>query len=540
MIGIGKMVYKHKFERMKMVRKLSILMVVLLVLLAGCSGETTSKTTKKAANDDKTGGVLNIALNAQPPTLDTHLTTQTVALEVTRNIYETLVTQNAKQQPVPMLAESIDKSDDGLTYTFHLRKGVKFHNGKEMKAEDVTASMNRWLQQSSRAKLLLSGANFESKDDYTVELKLQSVASDVLDIMAGRGQFPAIMPKEIIESAGKDGVTEYIGTGPFEFVEWKQDQYIRLKRFDDYAAVNEEPSGIAGRKTAYVDEVDYYIVTDPSTRMAGVQTGQYDIATYMPYDNYEQLKSDKNLKTYVSFDGGTLNVSYNKKHGLFTNQKIRDAVNTALDLNAIMLASFGHKDLFKLSPSYMSTEQVDWATDTGKESYNLADPDAAKAKLKEAGYNGEEITLYSTRDYDYMYNSAVVMKEELEQIGMKVKLEIFDWPTLIERRENPENWDIMVVGTGYVTTPSQLLVVNPDYVGWTNDQKITDLLTKIRTASSQAEAKGLWEELQAYMWDDYLPFTLFGHYSTITTTSNKLEGFTPFQGAIPWNVKKKQ
>ncbi|WP_462413611.1 ABC transporter substrate-binding protein [Neobacillus sp. Marseille-QA0830] len=517
---------------------MAFLILTVLVLLAGCSSDTTSTSTKKESNKEQTGGTLKIAINAQPPTLDTHLTTTTVALEVTRNIFETLVTQNANQQPVPMLAESIDKSDDGLTYTFHLRKGVPFHNGKEMKAEDVLASMNRWLQQSSRAKLLLSGATFEAKDDYTVELKLQTFVADVLDIMAGRGQFPAIMPKEVIESAGKDGITEYIGTGPFQFVEWKQDQYIRLKRFDDYASVDEESSGTAGKKKAYVDEVYYYIVNDPSTRMAGVQTGEYDIATAMPYDSYEDLKSNKDLKTYVSFDQGTLNLTYNKKHGLFSNQKMRDAVNTALDLDAIMLASYGNKDLYKLSPGYMSMDQVDWATDAGKKSYNLADPKSAKNKLKEAGYNGEEIVIYSTRDYEYMYNSAVVIKEELEQIGMKVKLEIFDWPTLIERRENPENWDLMVVGTGYVTTPSQLLVVNPNYVGWTNDQKMTEMLASIRTAGTQEEAKNGWEELQSYMWDNYLPFTLFGHYSTILTTSKNLKDLTVFQGAIPWNVKK--
>ncbi len=519
-------------------KKIVFLMLALLIALAGCRSDSTTNSKEKESNNDQSGGTLKIALNAQPPTLDTHLTTTTVALEVTRNIFETLVTQNAKQQPVPMLAESIDKSEDGLTYTFHLRKGVPFHNGKEMKAEDVKASMDRWLQQSSRAKLLLDGSTFEAKDEYTVELKLQSFVSDVLDIMAGRGQFPAIMPKEVIESAGKDGITEYIGTGPFQFVEWKQDQYIRLKRFDDYAAVDEEPSGTAGRKTAYVDEVYYYIVNDPSTRTAGVQTGEYDIATYLPYDNYDQLKSNKDLQTYVSFDAGTLNLTYNKKHGLFADQKMRDAVNTALDLDAIMLASYGNKDLYKLSPSYMSIEQVDWATDAGKKAYNLADPEAAKAKLKEAGYNGEEIVLYATRDYDYMYNSAVVIKEELEKIGMKVKLEIFDWPTLIERRENPENWDLMTVGTGYVTTPSQLLVVNPDYVGWTNDQKMADLLASIRTAETQEKAKSGWEELQAHMWEAYLPFTLFGHYSNILATSNKLEDLTVFQGAIPWNVKK--
>src|SRR5699024_9543466 len=139
--------------------------------------------------------------------------------------------------------------------TFHLREGVKFHNGEEMKADDVTASMNRWLQKSSRALSLLAESHFESIDDYTVELKLQTVASDVLDVMESRGQFPAIMPKTVIESAAEEGVTEIIGTGPYKLAEWKQDQYIHLTRFDDYVGVDDDPSGITGKKIAYIDDV---------------------------------------------------------------------------------------------------------------------------------------------------------------------------------------------------------------------------------------------------------------------------------------------
>src|SRR5690606_31249107 len=144
---------------------------------------------------------LNIAVTAQPPTLDTHLTTATVALDITRNIFETLVTMDEDFVAVPMLADSIDISDDGLTYTFKLREGVMFHNGEEMVAEDVVASMNRWLASSSRAKMLLAGAEFVEVDEYTVQLNLQERASDTLDVMAGQGQFAAIMPKEVIEAA---------------------------------------------------------------------------------------------------------------------------------------------------------------------------------------------------------------------------------------------------------------------------------------------------------------------------------------------------
>src|SRR5699024_2303906 len=124
------------------------------------------------------------------------------------------------------------------------------------------ASMNRWLDNSPRARLLLDHAHFEAKDTYVVELTLEKRVSDVLDIMAGQGQFAAIMPKEQIETATPEGVAEIIGTGPFKFEEWKQDQYVHIVKYDDYQSREEEPSGYAGRREALVDDIYYHFVSD--------------------------------------------------------------------------------------------------------------------------------------------------------------------------------------------------------------------------------------------------------------------------------------
>lgn len=224
-------------------------MLFVLITLVACSGE---QGDQEGINEEVNPSYdqsreLKIALTAQPPTLDAHMTTATMTTDIGRNIFETLVTLNSNFQPVPMLAESIDKSEDGKTYTFHLRENVNFHNGKEMVAEDVVASMNRWLEKSPGGKLM-EGAVFEEESTYTVLLKLEDPIADVLDIMADRVQFPAIMPKEVIESAAVEGVTEYIGTGPFKFEEWKQDQYIYLVRFDDYTSDSSPSDGFSGKK----------------------------------------------------------------------------------------------------------------------------------------------------------------------------------------------------------------------------------------------------------------------------------------------------
>ncbi|GAE05954.1 ABC transporter substrate-binding protein [Paenibacillus sp. JCM 10914] len=176
--------------------KLGLLLTsILLMLLVAACGGGGSDSEGSAGNEAGTGegtqaaeykDELNVALTAQPPTLDTALTVSAVALDTAGNIFEQLYTLNAEYEPVPQLAESVERSEDGLTYTFKLRQGVKFHNGEEMTADDVVASMNRWLVTSSRAKVLLTGANFEEVDPYTVKLTVEAPTSDVLILMLRR------------------------------------------------------------------------------------------------------------------------------------------------------------------------------------------------------------------------------------------------------------------------------------------------------------------------------------------------------------------
>src|SRR5699024_650536 len=116
-------------------------------------------------------------------------------------------------------------NEEDHTLTFNLRQGIMFHNGEEMLAEDVVASMERWAENSAQAKSFLAGVTFEEVDDYTVVAHLEKTGLLDLFIFADVTQIAAIMPKEIAENAGETGIDEYIGTGPYQFDEWRQDQY---------------------------------------------------------------------------------------------------------------------------------------------------------------------------------------------------------------------------------------------------------------------------------------------------------------------------
>lgn len=518
-----------------------IMLFTLMLVLGGCSSDSSKTSEEKkdteAGEETKTGGELRVALSAQPPTLDQPTSTSTSTRDIARLMFETLLTTNSKFQPVPMLAESVDVSDDSKSYTFNLRKGVKFHNGKEMTSDDVVASMNRWLEKSSITGSIFTDATFEAKDDYTVTLELAKPSALAMDTMASAKMAAAIMPKEIVEAATAEaGVSEYIGTGPFEIVEWKTDQYIHFTKYDDYQAVEGEADGLSGNKEALIEDLYFDFVGDAGTRLAGLQTGEYDIAYAMQYDGYNRLLDDSDMNPVLEKVGEVVLV-YNKVQGPASNVKMRQAINASLDVDEIMFGGFTNEDIYWLDSGYMTRDIENWRSEAGSEFYNENDPEKAKKLLKEIGYNNEEFKLMTTRDYPHLYNAAVVIQDQLTKIGVNVKLEVFDWPTLSEKQNKPGDWDAFITTFGTVTTPTQLLAVSPTYGLGVQDDTILDLAEKIGTSSTHEEAKQLWDELQGYAWEKHMPISILGGFNTLYGETSKVKGFNTFQGAVFWNVE---
>lgn len=530
---------------MKMLKNKFMLIMLLLLITSitafGCSSEddTASSETgdEEATSESEAGGELKVAFYQQPPSMDPHMSTSAATGMITRHVFEGLMALNENYESVPMLAESIEESDDGLTYTFHLREGIKFHNDKEMVAEDIVASMERWMEKNTSADLIYSGSEWVEEDDYTVSLVLETPATGVLDAMAPILQAPAIMPKEVIDEADETGVTEYIGTGPFKFEEWIQDQHIHVSKFADYEPVDMEPSGLAGKKEALIDDIYFEIVTDASTRMAGMSAGEYDVAYAMPNDSYEDLKADEHIITYEA-PAGHLYLIFNKKEGIFTDPKMRQAVNSALNIDEILLAAYTHEDLYELDHGYMSKHAANWYSETGKSFYNQNDQEAAEKLMEEAGYDGEEFTVLTSQDVPTIYNAAVVIQEQMKQVGINVNLGDYDWATVSEKREDPSEWGFYVNNVPDVNVPAQILPLGTTWPGWADDDKLVGLHKDIVEASSSEEAKEIWGDLQEYAWGEYVPAIKIGNYYSLEVTSDNLEGTTVFHSLVLWNTKK--
>lgn len=516
---------------------LSFTLLVLMIVLVGCSSDA-SENKEDINKESADGGELRVALSSSPPTLDQPTSTATVVRDTARLLFETLYTNDADYKAVPMLAESVEISDDNKEYTFTLRKGVKFHNDKEMTAEDVVASMYRWVEKSSVTADIFDGATFEVEDDYTVKLKLAEPSIHVLDTIATSKMAAAIMPKEVIESASPtEGVSDYIGTGPFKFVEWKADQYIHVTKFDDYQSLEGEVSGLSGKKEALVDDIYFDIVTDAATRLAGLQTGLYDVAYSMAYDNYEQLENDPNLNPALDKNGEFL-LFYNKTEGPASNFKIREAINTALDSDEIMQGTFINEDIYWMSPGYMTKSITNWASEEGSEFYNQNNQEKAKEILKEIGYNNEEFKIMTTRDFPHFYSAAIIIQEQLKGIGMNVVVEVYDWPTVMDKQTSSlGDWDALIIGSSTVSAPTQLLGLSDSFGGGVNDDKTEEMLRAIGASTTQEEAKQLWDELQGYSWEEHLPMTVLGGFNTLFGSTSEVEGLKTFSGPVFWNTK---
>lgn len=507
---------------------------------ASSGGSSSSTQASGSSGSGGSGGggdrgdTIKLAWNSQPPTLDTHVTNTNVVRDIARQMYETLLTFNGNYEITPMLAESYEVSTDNKTVTFKLREGVLFHNGKEMKAEDVVASLQRW-QQFGTAKAELRESTWEAEGDYVVKLHLDGDVIPILHRIADPTQAGSIMPKEVIENADASGAKEFIGTGPFKLEEWNHDAYIHLTKFDDYKPIDLPTSGLAGKKEALVDNIFIYFVPDNSTRVNGVISGEYDYAFELPFASYSQLANAKGIVNDI-WPFGFQTLVFNKK-GVFGDVKLRQAVNHAIDKYDLLSLAFTNEMFFKLEPAYMRPEQVNWYTDAGKENYDVTDIEKAKQLVQESGYNGEEVIILTSSDYQYHYDSAVVAQQALEAIGMKTKLDVTDWATLLQKRQDPEQWDMFFTQFTTVATPLAypFLDSRASYPGWTNNPEIDRYLDEIRAAKSQEEATKLFEELQAIIWED-LPVINVGMAYFISSYSEKVKGYSEFMGPIFWNT----
>lgn len=516
----------------RLITGISISGIAALALTAcgGDGGESGGDGTDEIVTEE-----LRIAYSSQPPTLDPAASTAIGTRDIARNAFEQLLAADSEGQLHGVLAESWEEHDDG-SVTFTIRDDVTFHDGSDLTAEDVAASLRRGFELHPLGQQYFEGAEVTVDDDYTLTLTVPEPMFITLNLLAGPVHTP-VMPAAIAEEAPPEGASEIVGTGPYQLVEWQADQYAHFEIFEDYVPKDGPDEGMTGDRSGTYESMYFEFVTDPSTRLNGMLTGEYDMAKEIPYDNYSQLESADDVEAYIG-EGEFLMFVYNKAEGLMADQEMRHALWSAVDVEDVLIAAYSDEQFYTMNGSLVA-EDNPWYTDAGLEGYG-DEPDLEEARrlLEEAGYDGEPVRIVASQEYQHHYDAAIMVEQQLSEAGVNVDLIVPDWPTLLDIRADPSGYELFVTHSNPEVMPIQHPFLFPSWPGWTEDEDIAEQLDNITYAQSEEEALAAADDLQAAVYE-YLPVMKFGEMTNIMAHRSDLQGFEniPGTGDIFYRVR---
>lgn len=481
---------------------------------------------------------LNLAMVAEPPTLDVQSTPADLVCIIMQHVYETLYTFDAKAALVPMLADAMPKvSADGKLYSIPLRKGVKLHSGRELDADDVVGSLKRWMEVSPRGKSVSAQVEgLSAKGPLMVEIALKNAYAPLLAQLAMPSGMAAIMARETLAQPLK----EFVGTGPYQFKERRPDQYVLLARFDGYVARKEAASGYGGKRTAVVDELRFVPVPNANTRVEGALAGQFHYADLLPIEALARLeKAAGKVVPLLTPSFGFPYLVFNTKEGSMSRQAVRKAAQTAIGPGEMLAAGFGDTRFFIPEGNHFP-KGTPFYSDAGTAAYNERDARKAKAQAAEAGYKDEPVRILTSRQYDFHYNMALIMAEQLKRAGFKAELNVVEWATLLQRRADPKLWDIYITHSGLFPEP----MLSPPQLGdgapgWWSSPAKAQALAALNQEPNPARRGALWGKVQQVVYEE-VPYIHVGKFASLSARSPALEGYTPHTYPFFWNTSLKR
>jgi peptide/nickel transport system substrate-binding protein len=485
-------------------------------------------------------GHLKVALQGDLSDVDLHMTTHYVSRVALLNVYEMFYTLGEDLSVKPMLADSHAVSPDATVYTFKLRKGVKFHNGKTMDARDVVYTFRKAMAKGCRSnefKQLVK--DVAAVDADTVRVTLNAPSGVFVSALANVICPFVIYPDGEAERQGGT-ITKPVGTGPYEFVEWKKDAYLRMRKFRDYAADSRPASGLAGRKVAIMETVDFIPIPDSSVRAAAIERGDVDIAIELNVEDVARMKGKPGLvvaaRPGIAFD----DLRWGFKKGLFKDSpKLRQAVAHAIDKEELSKAVTGGqgKPVSAGFPAGMPFHGALHDQDP------YARPNLARAKqlMQEAGYRGQEVVLTAHLVPDRIAQGAVVIQGQLQAAGFNVKVQTLESAAL-QKTFNDGDFELFYSGLTprpdadiyycqfNMSTTSQAGYKNPEY----------DRLCEAgRRALRPEERAKIYAELEQLRRTD-LPYFPTYYVPQVAAWRENVKGFVhwPAGYARVWGVSK--
>ncbi|MHC4046797.1 ABC transporter substrate-binding protein [Bradyrhizobium vignae] len=466
-------------------------------------------------------------------------------------IYDTLFALNDKLQVQPQMVDTWTISDDQRTYTFRLRDGLEWHDGKPVTTADVIPSIRRWAARDPQVAqaLMKIVQSITAIDERSFQIVLAE-PSNLLMIGLSKPSAPLfIMPRRVAELDPGTQLTDTTGSGPFVFKndEWRPGEKAVYVRNPKYKPRSEPPSGLAGGKIAKVDKIEWIAINDQQTAVNALINGEIDMIEQPQYDLLPLLEGDPSLEL-VTLDhyGAQYTFRFNVLHKPFDNAKVRQAVLYAFNQEDFLKAAVGDPRYYRTCKALFGCG-TPFDLKTGWEDKLTSDMEKAKALLKEAGYDGTPVVLMATTDIQVLNNLAPVAKVLLERAGFKVDLQRMDWSTLVARRAKkdppPVGWN------AFFTNPSAVDVSNPAlngftnascdsaWVGWPCDKRLRDLRKEFESTLDDKRQRAIAEAIQVASVE-YPTYVILGQFYIPTARRKTIRGNVQSPVTVLWNIEK--
>ncbi|GHA34585.1 ABC transporter substrate-binding protein [Devosia pacifica] len=484
------------------------------------------------ANAQTPPNVLIVGQIAEPASLDPHVSTAANDFRIHVNLYDGLVRNKSGTLEIePALATDWTVSDDGLTYTFNLREGVSFHDGSPFNAEAVKFNFDRMLDEEhpyyDTGPFPLS-FNFSSieevtvVDDMTVEFTLSQPFAPFLSNLASPTGL--IVSPTAVEEYGEDYGRNPSGTGAFKFEEWESNQRVVASRNEDYW--DGAPS---------LEAVVFRPITDANTRVAEMLSGGIDVLVETPPDNVATFEQDANFVVHEAVGPHVWYAMLNMNDGPFTDQRVRQAVNYAVNKESLVndvLQGTAAVAAGPIPPAF------NWAYNEDVDPYPY-DPDMARQLLEEAGIeDGTELTFFVTEGGSGMLDPVpmgTAIQADLAAVGLDVNIETYEWNTFLSE-VNPglEGKADMAEMAWMTTDPDTLPALTltsgafPDEGGFNSsyysNEEVDELVQQAREATDREERGELYKQIQQIVHDD-APWLFVANWQQNAVTTDNVQNF---------------
>lgn len=498
--------------------------------------------------------VLRVVPHSNLAILDPIWTTAYMSRNHGYMIYDTLFATDENAKIKPQMVESWTESPDHRMWSFKLRKGLAFHDGKPVTGEDAIASLQRWGKRDAMGQALMTFVQrMDSPTPDTFRIFLGEACGFVLEALGKpSSSVPFIMPKRVADTDAFKQIDDYTGSGPFIFKkdEFKPGDKAVYVKNTKYVPRSEAPSGTAGGKHVYVDRVEWNLaLRDTQAQVNALKNGEIDVIEALGFDHFEAVKADTTLQMpkYATL-GLQYMARFNHLHKPFDNPKVRQAAIAAFSQEPFLRAQVGVKELYKTCYS-MFICGTPYGSLAGSEIQSKSNMRKAQQLLKESGYDGTPIVLMKPTDLASIQKLPDVAAQLLRQAGFKVDLQAMDWQTLVGRRakkDTPDKggWDMFLTAWNVFDVWSPIANPTMDtrgekstWFGWASDDKLVELRNKFMRSTDEAEKKKLADQIhaRAYEIGTHVPV---GEYMQPMAARKNISGFFVTNGNIYWNLKK--